>query len=146
MSALADLLKNTVKRNAIVDDCARLVDEEVAAKGGLSGIAIKGGYAVIKALKPGIIRDACDHLVDEFVGKLDPYWADFKTTGGKTFESFLTPKKNQVANALLEVTDGKARNAKNPTIKKVYDKLRPTGVKNVEVAVPGIARVIEKNA
>lgn len=147
MSSLADLLKTPAKRKAVIDDCARLVDDEVSAKSGLSGLAIKGGYAVVKAIKPGIVRDACDHLIDEFVEKLAPYWTEFQEHGaGKSFGAFLEPKKTQVANALLEVTDGKARNAKNATIKKAYDKLRPTGVKNVEQAVPGIAAVIQKHA
>lgn len=147
MSSLADLLKSPAKRKAVIDDCTRLVDDEVSAKSGLSGLAIKGGYAVVKAIKPGIVRDAVDHLIDEFVEKLAPYWTDFQGSGGgKTFGAFLDPKKTEVANALLEVTDGKARNAKNGTIKKAYDKLRPTGVKNVEQAVPGIAEIIQKHA
>ena len=146
MTSLAELLTDAAKRKAVVDDCVRLVDDEVSNKGGLSGIAIKGGYAVVKAIKPGITRDAVEHLIDEFVAKLDPYWQDFKKAGGKGFSTFLEPKKTQVANALLGVTDAKASRAKNQTIKKAYDKLRPTGVKNVEQAVPGIARIIEKHA
>jgi hypothetical protein len=146
MATLKDLLQEPAKRRAIVDDCARLVDEEVSAKGGLSGLAIKGAYAVVKAIKPGMVRDACEHLIDEFVEKLEPYWADHKAKGSGTFVAFLSPKSTEVANALLGVTDRKAARAKNPTIKKAYEKLRPTGVKNVESAVPGVAKIIERHA
>ncbi len=146
MATLKELLQDQAKRRAIVDDCARLVDDEVSAKSGLSGLAIKSAYAVVKAIKPGMVKDACEHLIDEFCEKLEPYYADHKAKSGGTFVAFLTPKSTEVANSLLGVTDRKAANAKNQTIKKAYDKLRPTGVKNVESAVPGIARIIERHA
>jgi hypothetical protein len=146
MATLKDLLTDATKRRAIVDDCARLVDDEVSAKGGLSGLAIKGAYAVVKALKPGMVRDACEHLIDEFVEKIEPHYAEHKASGGGSFVSFLSGRSTKVADDLLGVTDRRAASAKNPTIKKAYEKLRPTGVKNVEAAVPGIAKIIEKHA
>jgi hypothetical protein len=146
MATLKEMITDPTKRKAVIDDCAQLVDDEVSNKGGLSGIAIKGAYAVVKAIKPGVVREAVDHLIDEFCEKLEPYWATFKANGSGTFERSLDGKRTEVANALLGVTDVRAAKAKNGTIKKAYEKLRPTGVKNVEQAVPGIARVIEKHA
>jgi hypothetical protein len=146
MATLKEMIADPAKRRGVIDDCARLVDEEVSNKGGLSGIAIKGGYAVVKAIKPGIIREMVDKLIDEFCEKLEPYWADFTAKGSGTFERSLEGKRTEVANALLGVTDKRAARAENRTIKKAYEKLRPTGVKNVEQAVPGIARLIAKHA
>ena len=146
MAKLNEMIADPAKRKAVIEDCTRLVDDEVANKGGLSGLAIKGGYAMVKAIKPGIIREVVDKLIDEFCEKLEPYWADFQTKGGGTFERSLETKRTEVANALLGVTDKRATKADNRTIKKAYEKLRPTGVKNVEAAVPGIARIIEKHA
>ena len=40
---LADALKDDTKKAAIVSDCCVLIDEEVSAKGGLSGHAVKAG-------------------------------------------------------------------------------------------------------
>ena len=37
-------------RPRVVDACVRLIDEEVAAKSGLSGMAVKGAYAVVKKI------------------------------------------------------------------------------------------------
>jgi hypothetical protein len=146
MAKLKEVLLKDGKRDVVVTDCVRLVDDEVANKGGLSGIAVKGAYAIVKAIKPGIIREAVDRMLDEFVDKLDGYYADYESKGSPgTFESFLSPKAAAVADTLLGVTDRRAAKAENATIKKAYEKLRPTGAKHVEAAVPGIARVVQRH-
>ena len=58
MSTLAEVLLVPGKRPKVVDDCVRIVDEEVDSKGGLSGLAIKGAYALVKAVKPGFITES----------------------------------------------------------------------------------------
>ena len=125
--ALKDVISEPSKRPIVVDDCVRLIDEEVKGKGGLSGVAVKGAFTVVKAIKPGIIRKAADRLLDPFDG-------------------FLRIRKTEVANALLGVTDDLAARADNQALKKAYKKLRPKAVGHVESAVPGIARIIEKHA
>ncbi len=144
--ALKEVISAANKRPAVVDDCVRLIDDEVRAKGGLSGVAVKGAYTVVKAVKPGIIREAADRLLDPFVEKLEPFYQDWKDNGGGSFDGFLSGRKTEVANALLGVTDERAARADNQTLKKAYQKLRPKAVGHVESAVPGIARIIEKHA
>lgn len=143
--ALKDILCSAENRPKVVDDAARLVDDEVHGKGGLSGLAIKAGYKTVTVLKPSIIREAVDSLLDRFVEKLEPFHADW-VAAGKTpsFEAFLMGKKSQVANALLSVTDEKARNVETGTVRKAYEKLRPQGEKNVIEAMPGFTRMIGK--
>lgn len=145
MSQLKDILLEEKKRQHVVQDCAHLVDTEVGQKGGLSGLAIKGAYALVKRLKPGFIEDVCNNLLDEFVEKLEPFYADFKSqAGNQPITVHWVNKAPDIANALLAITDARAQKTDNATLKKAYAKLRPTGVKHVEAAVPGIARVIAK--
>ncbi|MCB9645071.1 MAG: hypothetical protein H6730_00505 [Deltaproteobacteria bacterium] len=144
MTTLKDIVSSD-KRPAIVRDAVQLVDSEVHAKSGLSGMAIKAGYAAVKAIKPSLIQDAVENLLDKFVDKLEPFYARW-LEGGKTgtFDAFLNGQKTAVANALLSVTDERARHVDNKTIRKTYEKLRPQGEKNVEAAVPGLGRVLQK--
>jgi len=53
--------------------------------------------------------------------------------------------KGDVAEALLSITDERAKRATNNTAKAAYEKLRPTGKKHVEEAVPRLARMIEQH-
>ena len=140
----ARLLKDTAKRPRIVDDCVKLIDSEVDSKGGLSGLAIKAGYKVVQSVKPGFVRESMDHLLDDFVRRLEPFYTQHKEKGGdpKSFGNFLSGKSAEVADALLGITDDKAKRAKNPGLKSAYDKLRPQAKKHVEEAVPRVGRTL----
>jgi hypothetical protein len=146
-SLSARLLQDRSKRPVLLDDCVRLIDDEVASKGGLSGLAIKGGYKVVTSLKPGMVRESMDSLLDDFVRRLDPFFAAHMGGGGAAadFSALLSAKKADVANALLGITDDRARRAQNPTLKSVYDKLRPQAHKHVEEAVPRVGRTLQRH-
>lgn len=145
MSTLKEKVAEPAVRGRVVADAAQLVDDEVRARSGLSGMAIKAGYKAVRALKPSLIPDAIDGLLDRFVEQLEPFYADWASSEeGESFERFLVNRKTRVANALLGVTDRRAREATNRTIKKTYEKLRPYGEKNVEQAVPGLGQLLNR--
>lgn len=140
-SSLKAALLDSDKRPAVVADLRQLVDDEVGKK----GIAVKSGYGLVKKLKPGIIGDAVDSLLDEFTDRLEPFYADFSTRGGGSLGEYLSGRRSEVSDALLSVTDERADRSRRESIKKVYGKLRPQGKKNVEEALPGLGAVIQKH-
>lgn len=144
MPALKDILLTDSTRPNLIGDCVALIDREVDGKSGLSGVAVKGAYALVKKVKPGIIQEAVDRLLNDFVAHLEPFFAQFQEKGGGTFASFLEGKAAEVANALLGVTDTRIQGTKHKSIQKAYEKLRPTGEKHVQAAVPGVGRVVQK--
>jgi hypothetical protein len=141
--SLGDAINEPTKKTAIVADCVKLIDEEVADKGGLSGIAVKAGYAAVKGIKPGFIQEVVEKLLPEFAGKLDPLWEEGKAKGKPA--DFLVSNKGRVADALLSVTDAKSKNAKSSVVRGTYEKLRGSAKKNVEDAVPRLSRLLEKH-
>jgi hypothetical protein len=143
MSTLKEILLVPGNRPKVVADCTTLVQEEVDSKGGLSGLAIKAAYAVVKAVKPGFIGEAIDHMLDDFVGKLEPFWADAQAKNDPV-AALMNARAGEVADALLSISDARAARAKNAGVKKAYEKLRPTGKKHVEAAVPRLGRMIAK--
>ena len=66
MPTLKEILTVPGTRPKVVVDCVALVQEEVDSKGGLTGLAIKGAYAVVKAVKPGFVAEALDDMLDDF--------------------------------------------------------------------------------
>jgi hypothetical protein len=141
--SLRDVINDPKKNSAIVADCVKLVDEEVSAKGGLSGLAIKAGYAAVKGVKPGFITEVVEKLLPEFTDKLDVIWEEGRKDG-KLVSQFVV-NKSRVADALLSVTDAKAKGARSAVVRGTYEKLRGTAKKNVEEAVPRLARLLEKH-
>ena len=154
VSTLRACLLEGADRAKVVADCVQLIEREVAEKSGLSGLAIKAALAVVKAVKPGILVEVVDHLIDPFVARLEPFYEACTGAGAGSgvgvnqassqLESHFTTRASQIANALLGVTDDRARETPHATLRKAYEKLRPTGKKHVEQAVPKIARVIAR--
>lgn len=141
-----EVLTSPPKNDQVVDDCVRVVDEEVGGKGGLSGFAVKAAYATVKAVKPGIIASAVEALLPDFASKLEPFYDEWQTQApGETLERFLAARSGAVAEALLAVTDERARRSQNAVVRKAYDKLRPTGRRHVEEAIPRVGRVLERH-
>lgn len=143
---LKEVLLESTKRSTVVSDFQQLIDEEVSAKNGVSGLAIKSGYGLVKKVKPGIVGDAVDTLLDDFADRLEPFYSDFKSAGAGSLPDYFTGRSDEVADALLGVTDARAESSRRESIKKVYTKLRPQGKKNVEEALPKLGALIEKHA
>ena len=138
------LLSDKSKRPRLLSDCERLIDDEVSSKGGLSGLAIQGAYKVVCAIKPGLVREAMDGLLDDFVRRLEPFYEQHRKNGGepKTFGDTLNRKSGEVSDALLGITDDRAKRANNDTLRSAYNKLRPQARKHVEEAIPRVGRTL----
>ena len=145
MATLAEVLTSDAKKTAVVDDCCTLIDQEVADKGGLSGIAIKAGYSAIKGIKPGFVKHVVGDLLPEFSRVLDPIYTESKSSNRPVSEFFVS-NGGRVADALLSITDAKAQQSKSGVVKGTYDKLRGMAKKNVEAAVPRLGKLIERHA
>lgn len=139
---LVESLADDSKKDAVIADVVKLVDEEVSSKGGLSGIALKAGYAAVKGVKPGFVQSVVKKLLPEFAAQLDPIWTDGVKDGKPV--AFMEREKSRVADALLSVTDGRIDKAESDVVKGTYKRLRGSAKKNVEEAVPRLARVVER--
>jgi hypothetical protein len=145
MATLAEVLTSDEKKAAVVEDCCTLIDQEVADKGGLSGLAIKAGYSAVKGIKPGFVKHVVGDLLPEFAKVLEPVYAEAKASNGGV-SAFFSNHSGRVADALLSITDGKAEKSNSGVVKGTYQKLRGTAKKNVEAAVPRLGKLIERHA
>lgn len=136
------LLDEPSNRKRLLGDCVNLIDREVAAKKGLSGLAIKGGFKIVQAVKPGFIEETMDFLLDEFVAHLEPVYEQYRGQQGENLERFLVNRDRQVADQLLGITDKHARKTGNPGVKKAYEKLRPQAQNHVAEAIPRVAKML----
>ena len=145
MATLAELLLTDEKKPQLVRDCAQTVDAEVASKKGISGVAIKTAYKAVKAFKPTIIPDVMRVLVPDFVARMEPFYATHLEAGGGDFTAFCVREASPIADALLGITDERARNSRHRTLVKAYERLRPQGKKQVVAAMPRVAAMLVRN-
>ncbi|HXS16955.1 MAG TPA: hypothetical protein VN764_07190 [Polyangiaceae bacterium] len=142
---LNNQMKAPDKRSALISDAERVLDEEVADKSGLTGIAIKTAFKVVKGVRPGFIRDVIDHLLDDFLKQLDPVYQR-SVAQGLSPGGLMVKESPAVAGALLSITDAKASRSSSDLVRKTYEKLRPMAQKNVEAAAPRLAKLLDKHA
>ena len=144
MTSLKERLGQDPQRKAVVTDACEVLDQEVADKSGLSGIAIKGAYAIVKGIKPGFVQEVVDGLLDDFLDALDPLYRE-AVEKQQPPGRFLAANGERAADALLAITDDRAARSSRAVIRKTYDKLRPTAKKQVASAAPRLGQLLDRH-
>ncbi|MBN2531009.1 MAG: hypothetical protein JXR76_31775 [Deltaproteobacteria bacterium] len=149
MGILKDNILDESKKPSVIQDCVQLVDAEVAAKKGVTGMMIKSSYKVFKAIKPTIVKDAVETLLDDFAKRLDEQYEKYQAAvpdKSQPFDKWATSRDREIADQLLGVTDDIIARSDKGAIKKIYSGLRGVAEKNVAAAVPAIGKLVMKYA
>jgi hypothetical protein len=145
-ATLEEILLAPDTRPKVMIDCYTLIEQEVAEKSGVSGTAVKLAYKMVNTFLPGHVRYMVESLLPQMVDKLEPYWADFSTSGGSEFGDYLAKRGEEVSEALLSVTDARAAASGRPTVIKAYRTARGSAAKHVEAALPHVGDLVLKYA
>ena len=130
----------------VIADCLKLIEQEVSAKSGVSGTAVKLAYKAASTLKPGYLQSTVESLIPDLADSLEPYWADFAGSGAAEFGDYLAKRGDEVSEALLAVTDRRAEFSQRPTILKAYRAVRGGAAKHVAAALPNLGYLVQKYA
>lgn len=137
---LSDQVSDQTTQSNLIADCTKLMDEQVAAKNGLSGLALKAAYGVVKGIEPGYIPGAIQRLLPEALVALDPMWDEGIQSGDPV--QHLIQNRSRTADMLLSITDSKIEKSSNGVVRASYNKLRKSVKNDVEEAVPGLAKIL----
>jgi hypothetical protein len=130
----------------VVADCERLIEQEVSGKSGVSGTAVKLAYKTVKSLAPGYLQGRVQSFLPELVAGLEPYWADFTASGASGFGDYLVKRGDEVSEALLTVTDARAKTTQRPAAGKAYGAIRGSAARHVAAALPDVGSLVQKYA
>jgi hypothetical protein len=145
-ATLEALLLTPDTKPHVIADCLTLIDQEVAAKSGVSGTAVKLAYKAADTFAPGYLRAKVEELVPDMVATLEPFWADFAASGAGEFGDYLVKRGDEVAEALLSVTDSRATACDKPVILKAYRTVRGGAAKHVVAALPALGSLVQNYA
>ena len=143
-ATLQEILLAPDTRPKVTADCYALIEQEVSDKSGISGTAVKLAYKTVNTFMPGHVRYMVESLLPQIVDKLEPYWADFSTSGGAEFGDYLSKRSEEAAEALLAVTDHMAGDSQRATIVRAYKAVRGGAGKNIEAALPNLGAMVQK--
>ena len=145
-ATLQEILLGAGTRPQVIADCYALIEQEISEKSGVSGTAVKLAYKTVNTFMPGHIRTMVEKLLPDLADQLEPFWADFSSSGGSGFGDYLAKRGGEVAQALLSVTDAKAGSSGRPTIVKAYGSVRGSAAKHIEAALPRVGELVMRYA
>ena len=143
---LHEILLTPDTQPSVVADCLTLIQEEVAGKSGISGAAVKLAYKTAKTFAKGYLQYTVESLLPDLVTQLEPYWADFAASGASGFGDYLVKHGEEVSEALLSVSDARAKTSDRAVIIKAYGTVRGGAGKHIVAALPAVGALVEKYA
>ena len=145
LSLSQKLTQDPEKRKTLIKDATKVLEAEVDSKSGMSGLAVKGVFKVVKGLQPGFIPKAIDDLLDEFVQRVEPFYDQWNADNeNRDLRGHFVHHGSAVADALLGVTDERAKHSKHRKLVKAYEKLRPKGKEHVQAAMSRVGSMIDR--
>lgn len=142
MATLESTLLTSDRREKLVADCVRLIQAQVASRGPIRRIALGAGLAVLEAIKPRALQRAVAGLLPEFAAALDPLYQRFLAEKHADFSGFLDTHSSEAVDALIAVTDRRARASANAAVRSAYGRLRGSAEAEVRSALPALGRVL----
>ena len=88
-ATLQEILLGPDTRPKVIADCYALIQQEISEMPGVSGTAVKLAYKTVNTFMPGHIRTMVGKLLPDMVDQLEPFWADFSSSGGSGFGDYL---------------------------------------------------------
>jgi uncharacterized protein DUF6918 len=145
MPTLQETLLAPDIRPHVIADCEKLVDHEVADMSGVTGTAVRLAYKTVRTFDSGHIPAMIETILPNVAEALEPYWAHFTAESpGGDFGGYLASREDDVAEALLAITDSRQRASSRPTIVKAYKTVRGSAVKHVKAALPALGALVQK--
>jgi len=145
-ASLPEILLAPDTEPRVVADGLALIDAEIADKSGIGGNAVKLAYKTVSSFAPGYIRQTVEKMLPEIADQLQPYWADFRASGGSEFGDYLAKRGDEVAESLLSISDAMAERSDKPVVVRAYRTVRGGATRNIVAALPRLGDLVLKYA
>ncbi|MGQ0621760.1 MAG: DUF6918 family protein [Panacagrimonas sp.] len=142
MSTLAELLLVEHQRDALIRDCVALVEKQIDSRGTLRRLTLKAGLSMLNSIRPNALHRATARLLPDFAVALEPLFQRFRLSSDRDFSLFLQKHPDDAVVALIGVTDQRAGQHPNGSVRTVYERFRPTAESEVRSALPGLSKII----
>ena len=140
MPNLTEALTAESKKSAVVDDCIAPHRRGGGRQGGPDGPGHQGRLQDGAGHQAGVRAPGRDRPSSRSSPRRSSPSTRRRKSGRKGVKEHFGANATQVADALLTITDDKAKRSKSGMVKGTYEKLRGSAKKNVEAAVPRLAR------
>ena len=144
MQSLSEILLGGPNPQAVREDCVELIENFIAGRSGLKGMAYRTGMAMLTRARPGILQRATAKLMPQFIEALDPLFQEYQNQPAGSFSAYLDKNSVRAADALVSVADRMAQQG-SEMARKTYGKFRGGAEDEMQTLVTGLGRVISKH-
>lgn len=141
---LSEQIQDQEIRLNIAQDCVKLMEDQVEAKTGITGIFFKTLYKGIKSISPNYAQKAIFGLIPPIAQAMNPLWDEGTEKGNPV--TYLKKNPTLTANTILTVTDERIKSTDNKIIRISYEKIRDSLQDEIEEVVPQLAEILGKYA
>jgi hypothetical protein len=145
-ATLREILLTPETQPKVLADCYTLIEREISDNSGIRGTALKLAYKTISAVAPGHVRFLMESMLPEMVDELERFWVDFSASGSSEFGDYLVKRGDEVAEALLSVTDARAAASERPMVVKAYGAVRGGAGQHIGASLPRVGDLVAKYA
>jgi hypothetical protein len=145
-ATLQEILLAPETQPKVMADCYTLIEQEVSGNSGIRGTALKVAYKAASAVAPGHVRYLMESMLPQMVDRLEPFWVDFSASGSSEFGDYLVKRGDEVAEALLSVTDARAAASGRPMVVKAYRAVRGGAGQHIGASLPRVGDLVAKYA
>lgn len=135
-SALGDATDELVRRSVA------LVDQELRAAEGVTGVTLRAGRALLEKAKPGFLERVMLRLWPDLARALDPFYQEAVRSGAPLTDAFRS-RAGEVAEAIVGVADAHAERTESDVVKGTYAKLRGPARRQIESAAPKLGELVQ---
>lgn len=143
VKTLSEILLSDDHRERVNAEFVQLIEQFVADRSGLKGMAYRAGMAMMQKARPGILQRGVDKLLPQYLQALEPLHQEFLKAGGGDFATFLQRHTERAADALIAVADQRMAQASD-TARKYYGRFRGGADEEIHSMLPGLGRLIQK--
>lgn len=146
MRTLQETLLAPGTQPRVIADCEKLVDKELADMPGVTGAAVRLAHKTVNTFDSGHIPAMIGTILPNVADALQPYWTGFAADpagNGGDFGVYLAGREDEVADALLAITDSRQRASSRATIVKAYKTVRGSAIKHVKAALPALGQLVQ---
>lgn len=130
---------------ALVNDVAQTLETHMAAKGGLTGTAMKLGFNALRAAKPDIAARAARNLLPDIAKALDPIYAEFKAGNGADFGQHLGQHASRASSVVLAAVDVRMAQINNSAATAIYKRFKSSADGELQKLLPVLGGILAKH-
>ncbi len=148
MVTFEEILADPARRQALLEDCSVLLEKEINAHKGVMAKVVRMSFHQVRKLEGGhLIENVFDKLLQEFVDAVIPLhqkYMSLQHAGVQgSFEDFINLHADDLAAALLEVSDRERDRVDNAFLVMVYNRMRGAANGLILASVPSIALFLD---